>query len=188
MRPITALPCSQRSTSPSIPTARVCRLDDELMAAENMQYVAAGVVAMGILFMAVFSGIKIICDRQFGFLKEPLVAPVPRLEIMLGPTLAGAIPVRGARNPAAAMPSTEPDAFNVCTRDIRELHSACAANSTRKTVATVFDAPVPNPIRKAEPRVMRYAISSQRRSGANPEPQVSRRRRQAHRNPIPLTG
>ena len=34
---------------------------------------------MGILFTAVFSGIEIIWDRQFGFLKETLVAPVSRL-------------------------------------------------------------------------------------------------------------
>jgi ABC-2 type transport system permease protein len=38
----------------------------------------------------VFSGIGIIWDRQFGFLKETLVAPVPRLEIVLGRTLGSA--------------------------------------------------------------------------------------------------
>jgi len=46
---------------------------------------------MAILFNAVFSGIEIIWDRQFGFLKETLVAPVSRLEIVLGRTLGGAI-------------------------------------------------------------------------------------------------
>jgi ABC-2 type transport system permease protein len=50
--------------------------------------VAPGIVTMGILFTAVFSGIEIIWDRQFGFLKETLAAPVPRLEIVLGRTLA----------------------------------------------------------------------------------------------------
>ena len=45
---------------------------------------------MGILFTAVFSGIEIIWDRQFGFLKETLVAPVSRLQIVLGRTLGGA--------------------------------------------------------------------------------------------------
>jgi len=49
-----------------------------------------GVIAMSILFAAVFSGIEIIWDRQFGFLKETLVAPVSRFEIMLGRTLGGA--------------------------------------------------------------------------------------------------
>ncbi len=44
---------------------------------------------MGILFTAVFSGIEIIWDRQFGFLKETLVAPVSRFKIMIGRTLGG---------------------------------------------------------------------------------------------------
>ena len=55
-----------------------------------MQFLAPGIVTMGILFTAVFSGIEIIWDRQFGFLKETLVAPVPRLEIVLGRTLGSA--------------------------------------------------------------------------------------------------
>jgi ABC-2 type transport system permease protein len=37
-----------------------------------------------------FSGIELIWDRQFGFLKETLVAPVSRLSIMIGRTLGGA--------------------------------------------------------------------------------------------------
>jgi ABC-2 type transport system permease protein len=45
---------------------------------------------MSVLFTSVFSGIQIIWDKQFGFLKETLVAPVSRLEIMLGQTLGGA--------------------------------------------------------------------------------------------------
>ena len=55
-----------------------------------LQFVAPGVVAMGILFTSIFSGIGLLWDRQFGFLKETLVAPVPRLQIMLGRTLGGA--------------------------------------------------------------------------------------------------
>ena len=51
---------------------------------------APGIIAMGIIFNAVFGGIEIIWDRQFGFLKETLVAPVPRLAIVLGRTLGGA--------------------------------------------------------------------------------------------------
>jgi ABC-2 type transport system permease protein len=38
----------------------------------------------------VFSGIELIWDRQFGFIKETLVAPVPRYQVMLGRTLGGA--------------------------------------------------------------------------------------------------
>ena len=45
---------------------------------------------MSVLFTSVFTGIEIIWDRQFGFLKETLVAPVSRLSIMLGRTLGGA--------------------------------------------------------------------------------------------------
>lgn len=55
-----------------------------------IDFLAPGVMAQGILFMAVFSGIELIWDRQFGFLKETLVAPVSRLEIMIGRTLGGA--------------------------------------------------------------------------------------------------
>jgi ABC-2 type transport system permease protein len=45
---------------------------------------------MGILFTAIFAGIEVIWDKQFGFLKETLVAPVSRLQIMVGRTLGGA--------------------------------------------------------------------------------------------------
>jgi ABC-2 type transport system permease protein len=55
-----------------------------------LQFVAPGVVGMGILFTSIFSGIGLLWDRQFGFLKETLVAPVPRLQIMAGRTLGGA--------------------------------------------------------------------------------------------------
>jgi ABC-2 type transport system permease protein len=55
-----------------------------------INFLAPGVIAMGIIFTATFSGIEIIWDRQFGFLKETLVAPTSRLNIMLGRTLGGA--------------------------------------------------------------------------------------------------
>jgi ABC-2 type transport system permease protein len=55
-----------------------------------INFLAPGIIAQGILFTAIFSGIELIWDRQFGFLKETLVAPVSRLEIMLGRTLGGA--------------------------------------------------------------------------------------------------
>lgn len=53
-------------------------------------FIAPGVIAMSILFTSVFSGIQIIWDKQFGFLKETLVAPVSRMQIMIGTTLGGA--------------------------------------------------------------------------------------------------
>ena len=55
-----------------------------------LDFLAPGVIAMSILFTGIFSGIEIIWDRQFGFLKETLVAPVGRFNIMLGRTLGGA--------------------------------------------------------------------------------------------------
>ena len=55
-----------------------------------LQFMAPGVIGMTVLFTAMFSGIAMLWDRQFGFLKETLVAPVPRIWIMLGRTLGGA--------------------------------------------------------------------------------------------------
>src|SRR4051794_4825849 len=55
-----------------------------------LQFVAPGVISMAILFSSVFSGMGLLWDRQFGFLKETLVAPVPRIQVMLGRTLGGA--------------------------------------------------------------------------------------------------
>ena len=55
-----------------------------------LQFVAPGVVGMSILFTSIFSGIGLLWDRQFGFLKETLVAPVPRTTVMVGRTLGGA--------------------------------------------------------------------------------------------------
>jgi ABC-2 type transport system permease protein len=55
-----------------------------------LQFMSPGVIGMTVLFSSVFSGVAMLWDRQFGFLKETLVAPVPRIYIMLGRTLGGA--------------------------------------------------------------------------------------------------
>ncbi len=57
---------------------------------DYIQFLTPGIIAMSIIFTAVFTGIEIIWDRQFGFLKETLVAPISRFEIMIGRTLGGA--------------------------------------------------------------------------------------------------
>jgi ABC-2 type transport system permease protein len=57
---------------------------------DYIQFLAPGIIAMSVLFTAMFAGIEVIWDRQFGFLKETLVAPVSRLSIMIGRTLGGA--------------------------------------------------------------------------------------------------
>jgi ABC-2 type transport system permease protein len=59
-------------------------------AGNYIQFLAPGVIGMGVLFSAVFSGIELIWDKQFGFIKETLVAPVPRWLVMLGRTAGGA--------------------------------------------------------------------------------------------------
>ena len=55
-----------------------------------IELLAPGIIVMSVVFTAVFSGIEVIWDRQFGFLKETLVAPVSRFSIMFGKTLGGA--------------------------------------------------------------------------------------------------
>jgi ABC-2 type transport system permease protein len=55
-----------------------------------LEFLAPGVMAMAILFTGTFSGMEVIWDKKFGFLKETLVAPVSRFKIMLGRTLGGA--------------------------------------------------------------------------------------------------
>lgn len=59
-------------------------------AGNYLQFIAPGIIGMSVLFTSVFSGLGILWDRQFGFLKETLVAPVSRLQIMIGRTLGGA--------------------------------------------------------------------------------------------------
>lgn len=55
-----------------------------------LQFMAPGVMGMMLLFTSIFSGMALLWDRTFGFLKETLVAPVPRIRIMIGRTLGGA--------------------------------------------------------------------------------------------------
>lgn len=57
---------------------------------DYLEFLAPGVMAMTILFTSMFAGMEVIWDRQFGFLKETMVAPVTRWEIMMGKTIGGA--------------------------------------------------------------------------------------------------
>ncbi len=54
-----------------------------------MQFILPGVVGMTILFSSIFSTISVVWDREFGFLREILVAPVSRLTIVAGKLLSG---------------------------------------------------------------------------------------------------
>jgi len=53
-------------------------------------YIYPGVLAMSVLFTALFSAASIVWDREFGFLREMLVAPVSRSAIVIGKCLGGA--------------------------------------------------------------------------------------------------
>ncbi len=54
------------------------------------QFIFPGMVAMIVLMNSVFSGVSIVTDRQFGFLREILVAPVSRTAICVGKIVGGA--------------------------------------------------------------------------------------------------
>ena len=53
-------------------------------------FIFPGVLAMSVLFTAIFSAASIVWDREFGFLREILVAPVSRASIVVGKSLGGA--------------------------------------------------------------------------------------------------
>jgi ABC-2 type transport system permease protein len=55
-----------------------------------IEFLVPGIMAQTVLFSAMFYGAMIMFDRQFGFLKETLVAPVSRFKIMIGGALGGA--------------------------------------------------------------------------------------------------
>lgn len=55
-----------------------------------IQFMYPGVVSMSVLFIAFFSAMSIVWDREFGFLKEILVAPVGRAWVAVGKALGGA--------------------------------------------------------------------------------------------------
>ena len=54
------------------------------------QFMFPGILAMAVLFTAIFSAVSIVWDREFGFLKEVMVAPVSRSAVALGKVAGGA--------------------------------------------------------------------------------------------------
>ena len=54
-----------------------------------IQFLFPGIIGMTILFSAIFSAISIIWDKEFGYMKEMLVAPVSRTSIVVGKALSG---------------------------------------------------------------------------------------------------
>jgi ABC-2 type transport system permease protein len=55
-----------------------------------IQYIYPGVIAMAVLFTAMFSAVSLVWDREFGFLREILVAPIKRSAVAIGKALGGA--------------------------------------------------------------------------------------------------
>lgn len=53
-------------------------------------FIVPGIIAMSLLFTSLFAGVSVIWDREFGFMKEMLVAPVSRVSIVIGKALGGA--------------------------------------------------------------------------------------------------
>jgi len=54
-----------------------------------LHFIFPGMIGMTILFSSIFSSISIVWDREFGFMKEMLVAPISRLSIVFGKAISG---------------------------------------------------------------------------------------------------
>jgi len=67
------------------------RLVSPSIGVSYIQFIFPGILGMTILFSSIFSSISIIWDKEFGLMKEILVAPVSRLSIVIGKALSGTI-------------------------------------------------------------------------------------------------
>lgn len=56
---------------------------------DYITFIVPGIISMGLLFSSIFAGVSVIWDREFGFLKEIMIAPVSRLSIVLGRMAGG---------------------------------------------------------------------------------------------------
>jgi ABC-2 type transport system permease protein len=56
-----------------------------------MQFIFPGILGMTILFSSIFSSISIIWDKEFGFMKEILVAPISRFSVVIGKAMSGTL-------------------------------------------------------------------------------------------------
>src|SRR5438309_15874 len=57
---------------------------------QYQQFIYPGIICMSVLFSAIFGAMSIVWDREFGFLKEILVAPINRAAVAVGKTLGSA--------------------------------------------------------------------------------------------------
>jgi ABC-2 type transport system permease protein len=67
------------------------RLVSTGMGVSYLQFIFPGILGMTVLFSSIFSSISIIWDKEFGLMKEILVAPVSRLSIVIGKALSGTV-------------------------------------------------------------------------------------------------
>ncbi len=60
-----------------------------LLGIDYQKFIFPGIVGQTLLFTSMFMGISVIWDREFGFLKEILVAPISRISVFVGKMLGG---------------------------------------------------------------------------------------------------
>ncbi|MDP6627286.1 MAG: ABC transporter permease, partial [Methanopyri archaeon] len=85
---------------------------------DYLQFMFPGILAMSLLFTSIGSGLSVIWDREFGFMREILVAPIRRTSVVVGKILGGtsvamiqgsllllAAPLLGLSVPLAAVPA-----------------------------------------------------------------------------------
>ncbi|MBI5238045.1 MAG: ABC transporter permease [Deltaproteobacteria bacterium] len=65
------------------------KLIDVKSGARYIQFILPGIVGMTVLFSSIFSTMSVVWDREFGFLREMLVSPVPRSSIVFGKLISG---------------------------------------------------------------------------------------------------
>jgi ABC-2 type transport system permease protein len=56
-----------------------------------VQFMYPGIIAMGVLTSSLFAGVSVVWDREFGFLREVLVAPLARTGIVLGKAIGASV-------------------------------------------------------------------------------------------------
>jgi ABC-2 type transport system permease protein len=71
--------------------AGMSRLVEPVEGVTYTQFIFPGILGMTVLFSSIFSSISIIWDKEFGFMKEILVAPVSRFSIVVGKALSGTV-------------------------------------------------------------------------------------------------
>ncbi len=65
------------------------KLIDVKSGPQYIQFILPGIVGMTVLFSSIFSTMSVVWDREFGFLREMLVSPVPRIAIVFGKLISG---------------------------------------------------------------------------------------------------